>query len=66
MAEFFRKYKISVTDDVDLFQDVELGSILSDKNDKVNLFELTNIIVDGKEDVYEFTSTLKREELLEK
>lgn len=64
-AEFFKLFGISLTDDVDLIRDVELGSILAEKNEKVVIFEFTNKLINEKNDVYEFLATLKRDTLLE-
>lgn len=64
-TEFFKKFGISLTSNVDLIRDVELGSILAEKNEKVVIFEFTNKLVNEENDVYEFLATLKRDKLLE-
>lgn len=64
LTEFFKKYKISLKNDVDLIRDVELGSILSEQNEKVNLFQFTNKLVEEEEEEgYRFTAVLKRDEM---
>ena len=61
---FFGKFGISLTDDVDLIRDVELGSILSNRNNKENVFEFVSKLVSEEDDTYEFVVTVTREEMM--
>ena len=66
-SAFFGKLGIFLKDDVDLIRDVELGTILSEKNNTSCIFEFTNKLADNGdgEDAFEFSSSLKRDVLLE-
>ncbi len=64
-AEFFKKFGVFLTDDVDLIRDVALGSILAEKNEVSVIFEFTNKLMNEENEIYEFLATLKRDTLLE-
>lgn len=67
VAEFLKKFGISVTTDIRMYRDVELGTILSEKNDKSEIFRFTNKNVsnDYSSSTYKFVATLNRAEVLE-
>lgn len=66
VAAFFSKMGISVITDIEMYRDVELGTILSENNDKSEIFRFINkeTSSDYTSSTYKFTATLNRAENL--
>lgn len=64
VAAFFSKMGISVITDIEMHRDVQLGTILSENNDKSEIFRFINKETnhDYTSSTYKFTATLNRAE----
>ena len=69
ITAFFEKLGIFLTNDVSMNPDVDSGTILSENNDRTEIFEFTNRLVSASSNfpdrTCEFLAALKRDTLLE-